>query len=67
MSNIGFAKEISSTSLGITASSVMSDCEHYGMTYGCNTECPVLLANKCELMNCENKELYEQAIKEHAL
>ena len=63
MSNMSFAKEINTVSLGATASSVMSDCEHYGMTYGCNTECPVLLSHKCELMNSENKELYKQAIK----
>lgn len=63
MSNMGFAKETSLMSLGITAASIMTDCEHYGMTYGCNAECPVLLAHKCELKNSDNKKLYEEAIE----
>ena len=40
-----------------------SKCEKYGMTYGCDIECPVLLAGKCKLMYNENKELYKEAMK----
>lgn len=27
----------------------MSECEKYGMTWGCNEDCPVLQEGKCEL------------------
>ena len=54
---------MSELDLGITAASVMTDCEHYGMSYGCNAECPVLIAGKCELQNDENAELYKEAIE----
>jgi hypothetical protein len=64
MSNISFAKTINRMSLGTTAASIMTDCEHYGMTYGCNVECPVLCDGRCELQETDNKELYEEAIKE---
>lgn len=43
-----------------------SGCEKYGMTYGCDTECPVLLSGKCELMYSDNKELYNEAIKKYS-
>ena len=36
----------------------MSDCEHYGMSWGCDTECPVLRAGKCEIKDDINKELW---------
>ena len=62
MSNMTFARTITEMDLGVTASSVMTDCEKYGMTYGCNTECPVLIAGKCELQDSDNKELYEEAM-----
>lgn len=42
----------------------MSDCYNYGMTYGCDTDCPVLQAGKCDLQEDENAELYKQFLKE---
>jgi len=63
MSDINFAKTITEIDLGAMASSVMTDCEKYGMTYGCNAECPVLIDGKCELQNEENKELYKEAME----
>lgn len=38
----------------------MNDCERYGMTWGCDIDCPVLQAGKCELKDFENKELYQE-------
>lgn len=35
----------------------MNDCERYGMTWGCDIDCPVLRAGKCELAEDENKAL----------
>lgn len=64
MSDMTFARTITELDLGITAASVMTDCEKYGMTYGCNTECPVLVAGKCELQDDENKKLYKEAISQ---
>lgn len=31
----------------------MSECSRYGMTKGCDDECPVLLRGECELMDDE--------------
>ena len=53
----------SNSVLGVTASSVMSDCYKYGMTYGCDVDCPVLKSGNCELQDTDNKELYKEAIK----
>lgn len=57
-----FADTITEQDLGVMASSVMTDCEKYGMTWGCDEDCPVLLDGKCELQDADNKELYERAI-----
>lgn len=38
----------------------MSDCYRYGMTWGCDIDCPVLQSGKCELKNAGNKELYQE-------
>ena len=62
MSDMDFARTIVEIDLGVTASSVMTDCEKYGMSYGCNEDCPVLLAGKCELQDSVNKELYKRAL-----
>lgn len=62
-----FARTINERHLGITAASVMTDCEHYGMTYGCTVNCPVLMRGECELMHDENAELYRQCVEKHSL
>ena len=41
----------------------MTGCERYGMTWGCNIDCPVLRAGECELKDDENKELYNEYLK----
>ncbi len=66
MSNeaMGFARELARYDLGVMASCVMTDCEKYGMTYGCTINCPVLQAGKCELQDTDNKELYNEFLKE---
>lgn len=56
-----FASTITEIDLGITASSVMSACEKYGMLSGCDVECPVLISGNCELMRDENKDLYKES------
>lgn len=43
----------------------MTRCEKYGMTWGCDTGCPVLQDGNCELQDDENKELYEEYILEN--
>jgi hypothetical protein len=39
-------------------SPIMNDCERYGMTWGCDADCPVFCAGKCELQK-ENEELFK--------
>ena len=58
MGSLSFAKTINEKHLGITASSIMTDCEHHGMTYGCTIDCPVLQEHKCDLKDADNKDLY---------
>jgi hypothetical protein len=41
----------------------MSGCERYGMTWGCDIDCPVLREGKCELKDTENKELYAEFLE----
>lgn len=64
MSKIDFANTIVEIDLGVTASSIMTNCEKYGITYGCDEDCPVLRAGKCELQDSDNKELYKKVLKE---
>jgi hypothetical protein len=65
MGKMNFANTITEMDLGAMASSVMTDCEKYGMTWGCDTGCPVLRAGKCELKDDENKELYQEYLSEN--
>lgn len=48
--------------LGATAASVMTECEKYGMCYGCDQHCPVLKVGKCE--NEDSIEMYKDLIEE---
>lgn len=61
---MNFANTITERDLGAMASSVMSDCEKYGMTWGCDINCPVLQRGECELKDAENKELYQEYLDE---
>lgn len=61
--NVEFANTTAELDLGVTASSVMTECEKYGMCYGCDIHCPVLQRGECE---CEdNKELYQKYLEDY--
>ena len=61
--NVEFANTMAELDLGVTASCVMTDCERYGMCYGCDIHCPVLQRGECE---CEdNKELYQKYLEDY--
>ena len=63
MGEIGFANTMAELDLGATAASVMTECEKYGICYGCDIYCPVLQRGECE---CEdNKELYQKYLEEY--
>ena len=64
MGDMNFAKTINEKDLGVMAACVMTDCEHHGMTYGCTTDCQVLINGECELQDSDNKELYLEAMKQ---
>ncbi|MEQ2677985.1 hypothetical protein AAAU98_14675 [Enterocloster citroniae] len=46
-----FANTLAELGLGITAASIMTDCERYGMSYGCDEDCPQLQRGECEIYN----------------
>ena len=64
MSNEDFNSIILERDLGITALSVMNDCEKHGMMVGCTITCPVLIRGECELQDTDNKDLYAEAMLE---
>ena len=41
----------------------MTECEKYGMTYGCDGRCPVFIAGDCKCVD-EDPEGFRKAIKE---
>jgi hypothetical protein len=53
-----FADTITEIDLGAMASSVMSDCEKFGMTWGCRSDCPVFQRGKCKDVFFENIETF---------
>ena len=57
-----FANTMAELDLGTTASSIMTDCEKYGMCYGCDQFCPVLIAGKCD--NEDSVRMYQHLIEE---
>ena len=57
-----FANEMAFLSLGAMAGCVLTDCEKYGMCFGCDQYCPVLKAGKCE--NEDSIEMYKDLIEE---
>lgn len=56
-----FANETAIRGLGKTAASVMTDCEKYGMCYGCDQNCPVLISGKCD--NDDSIRMYKHLIE----
>lgn len=61
MNDMTFASEMGFSSLGTTAASIMTDCEKFGMTYGCQSDCPQLIRGKYEIYS--NVEEFEQCEK----
>ncbi len=59
-----FAFTLAKLDLGVMAANVMTDCETYGMAYGCTINCPVLQDGKCELKDTDCKDLYNQMLIE---
>ena len=59
MSNkMDFADTITEMDLGAMAASVMSDCEKFGMTWGCRSDCPVFQRGQCKEVFMENIETF---------
>jgi hypothetical protein len=61
MSKQSYAGELAILEVGTAATSTMSGCEKYGMTWGCDIDCPTLRAGNCELKYDVNKELWAEA------
>jgi hypothetical protein len=57
---INFAGELAYQGLGVTAYSIMTDCEKFGMTYGCQEDCPQLERGECEIY--KNVETYNKEV-----
>lgn len=53
-----FANTATEIDLGAMASSVMTDCEKFGMTWGCRHDCPVFTIGKCKDVFFENIETF---------
>jgi hypothetical protein len=56
---MGFAGFMAEKSLGVTAACVMTECETFGMCYGCEPDCPVYERGECEIQE-ENKIFFEK-------
>ncbi len=59
-----FAHAINELTQGLSHPS-MTKCENYGMTWGCDIDCPVLRDGDCELKDSENKELYQAFLEDN--
>ncbi len=44
-----FGNTLAEWDLGVTAASIMTDCEKFGMTFGCQEDCPQLERGECEI------------------
>lgn len=68
MSNIQsrFAREVLSLDKRLNEP-MMDDCMKYGLVFGCNVNCPVLISGECELMHDENAKLYKECVETHSL
>ncbi len=60
---VGLASSLAELDTGISHA-MMTECEKYGMTWGCDLDCPVLRAGQCELKDAENRELYNEFLME---
>ena len=46
--------------LGSNTSLMMTECEKYGMTWGCNEDCPVLNEGRCQNYSSVEEYLEDQ-------
>ncbi len=51
---ISYNKQMLANSLADTVFVGMSQCARYGMTWGCDGNCPVLQVGKCEIQEQNN-------------
>lgn len=51
-----------SRSVADRTSPLLTDCEAYGMMFGCDEDCPVLINGKCELYSSVNEFLEEKEL-----
>ena len=49
--------------LGSHTSLIATECEKYGMTWGCNEDCPVLNEGRCQSYSSVDEYLEEQWLK----
>ena len=56
-----FANLICSQDIGLSYPN-MTECERYGMTWGCDKDCPVFQRKECELQE-ENRKLFNKVVK----
>lgn len=59
---IDFANLICSQDNGLSYPN-MTECERYGMTWGCNEDCPVFQRKECELQE-ENERQFGGVLSE---
>ena len=57
-----FATTMAELDLGVTASSVMSDCMKYGMVAGCDPDCPTYQKGTCEQQEENTKQFIEEGL-----
>lgn len=59
MDKIGFANSICGMDNNLSYPN-MTECERYGITWGCDKDCPVFQRKECELQEEIEKRLEEQ-------
>ena len=45
--------------LGCDGNHMANECERFGMTWGCKSDCPVFERGECELQE-ENEKIFEE-------
>lgn len=61
---IEFANTICSDDKGLSYPN-MTECERYGITWGCDRDCPVFQRKQCELQE-ENEKILGGALNENS-
>ncbi len=60
MDKMGFANSVCSMDNNLSYSN-MTECERYGITWGCDKDCPVFQRGECELQK-ENEEIFKKRL-----